>query len=46
MAEDYARQVVERGRRLVEEGQGAKRYQGPTEAGVVRPSGPGAGEDR
>ena len=52
-AAEYAKRVVERGTRLVAEGQGAKRHEGPTEAGVVRPTVPkafaqpqGAAEDK
>jgi tetratricopeptide (TPR) repeat protein len=37
-AEAYARAVVERGRQRVAEGHGASRYQGPTEAGEVKPA--------
>ncbi|MCA8961095.1 MAG: tetratricopeptide repeat protein, partial [Planctomycetes bacterium] len=38
-AADYARRVRERGERRIEAGQGAKRHEGPIEAGVVRPVG-------
>jgi hypothetical protein len=38
---EYARRAVERGKKLLAEGKGAARYEGPTEAGVVRPTDPG-----
>ncbi len=37
-AADYARRIAERGKQRIAEGKGAKRYAGPTEAGVVRPT--------
>ena len=37
-AAEYARRIVERGRRLIEAGHGAERYLGPVEAEAVRPT--------